>query len=167
MLQAPFRSLHSGSRCWVGRPLFSVLVAACVGTSTSRSEPPEVLVARLYKGETAEALLEQPHSALRRYFAEPLASLLAKDRDCVARTGEICELDFDPIWASQDPGGTDLTVVRSPASDVIRVRFRFPGNGAGVELDYQMIQTAEVWRVADIHYPSGPSLASILKAGGS
>jgi hypothetical protein len=133
----------------------------------------QAVVAQLYRDFAWEAvvdkpewpghsLLEQPRQVLARYFDENLAALILKDRSCVAKTHEICRLDFSPIWASQDPGASELKVSPTKDPGVVAVKFRYPGNGEIIELSYRMSKTRIGWRVHDILYGSGSSLLSVL-----
>ncbi|HET7042703.1 MAG TPA: hypothetical protein VFI13_11815 [Gemmatimonadales bacterium] len=47
--------------------------------------------------------VDQLLSERRSSLTPDLAALLAADRDCAARSHEICNLDFDPMSNSQDP----------------------------------------------------------------
>ena len=54
--------------------------------------------------------IDQPRSVLERYLAPSLVAAIIKDRACVERTGEVCELNFMPLWNSQDASPSDLRV---------------------------------------------------------
>ena len=97
-------------------------------------------------------LLQEEVSVLRRYFDQELTSLLVKDRKCIAQTGEICNLDFDPIFASQDPAAADLTIRPAP-NNMVEVEFIYPSNGEKVRLEYRMVKNQAGWRISDIRYP--------------
>ena len=98
------------------------------------------VVAQLYRDFAWEAviddpewkghsLLDQSRQTLERYFDQNVARLIFSDRECAAKTQEICKLDFSPIWASQDPGATEMKIVAGAAPDIVTVRFRYPGDG--------------------------------------
>jgi hypothetical protein len=108
-------------------------------------------------------LADQPRSVLEQYFDQTLSSLIARDADCAAKTREICKLDFDPIFASQDPSAADL-VITSLKRDKVRVEYTHPSSQEKIRLDYQVAKIAGQWRITDITYPSlgGPSLRSLL-----
>lgn len=108
-------------------------------------------------------LTQQEGAILRRYFNQELASLLLKDRQCTTASGEICNLDFDPIFASQDPAATDLSI-RSAPNDMVAVEFTYPSSGEKVRLEYRLAKSQEGWRIGDIRYPgmSGASLKQLL-----
>ena len=50
--------------------------------------------------------VDQPQAVLARYFDDQLVRLWLADLQCAARARAICNLDFSPIWNSQDPVGT-------------------------------------------------------------
>jgi hypothetical protein len=155
-----------------------VLALIFSGASATYAAPaaesgPVQVVAQLYRDFAWEAvvhspdwdgraLLDQPRAVLERYFDSNLATLILRDRECVAQTGEICQLDFSPIWASQDPGASELNVAAGPSPDVVNVRFRYPGDGKKIELSYRMVKTRAGWRIADIHNNGDWALLSIL-----
>jgi hypothetical protein len=130
-------------------------------------------VTRLYKDYAWEAvieepivpgsLLEQPRSVLARYFDDTLTAALLTDRACAAKAHGICNLDFDPIWASQDPdGATSLRVTATPDSNVVAVSYVYAPNGSPHSLSYHLRKTPRGWRIHDIVYPDGTSLLGLL-----
>jgi len=100
-------------------------------------------------------LVEQEASVLRRYFDHDLTSLLIGDQRCIARTGEPCNLDFDPIFASQDPAAADLSI-RSMTNGIVAVEFTYPSSGEKVRLEYRLTRSENGWRISDIRYPGMP-----------
>ncbi len=143
-------------------------------SALAAEETPAQVVTRLYRDFAWEAvieepvaagktLVEQPRDVLRRYLDDALADLILADRACVRRTGEVCRLDFVPIWGSQDPAGASGLHVSAARDtpDVVSVRFRTPG-GEPTKLTFRMKRTAGGWRIADIEYGSSPSLVTVL-----
>lgn len=121
------------------------------------------VVAELYKafawqaiasarGPFGKPLVEQDRHTLRRYFDPSLATLLLKDRRCVTRTGEVCNLDFDPIFVSQDPSAADLSI-EAVDNGVVNVEFVYPPNRQRVQLQYKVVRNGKFWRIHDIRYP--------------
>ena len=161
--------MNMSTRCSV-----LLLLVTCASASRADSGTTAVeLVARLYRDFAWEAvidepewrkheLLNQPQTVLARYFDSNLTALIRRDRRCVATTREICNLDFSPIWASQDPGASGLKIVAGPTPEIVNVSFRYPGNGTKVELSYRTVKTRAGWRIADIRYGDGSSLVSVL-----
>jgi hypothetical protein len=116
-----------GRRAFIATVLATASGSATAGLAAtghgSDAEPPDGVVRRLYRDFAWEAvfsdndadrkwvgLLQQPRRVLQRYFTPKLAGLLVNDARCARKSGEICRIDFLPIWASQDPGATDLVV---------------------------------------------------------
>jgi len=106
-----------------------------------------------------KSLVEQDSSVLHRYFDRELALLLINDQRCIERTGELCNLDFDPIFASQDPAAADL-LIRSITNNMVAVEFTYPSNGEKVRLEYRLTRSENGWRISDIRYP-GKSQATL------
>jgi hypothetical protein len=149
--------------------LFSASISAWAADPT-----PVQVVTRLYCDFAWEALIEeptpagdtlidQPKAVLERYLDDNLTALILKDRECVRRTHEVCRLDFVPIWASQDPGGTSGLHVSSSRDKpaIVNVRFRYV-DGQMANLRFDMVKTPRGWRVADVEYPAEPSLLKQL-----
>lgn len=147
-------------------------------SSSAIAEPPTpiggiAIVAKLYRDFAWEALIDepkqselellnQPRQVLSQYFNNNLVSLLLKDRECQRKTHEICNLDFLPIWAGQDPGAYQLKVLATSNPNIVSVNFLYPSNGGKIELTYRVTKTKEGWRVGDIIQQSGNSLLSDL-----
>ena len=117
--------------------------------------------AKYYLGKTIE---EQSQDVLSKYFSPELVMLFLQEANCNAiRKGELCSLEFDPIFASQDPAASELTI-SSVENDNVTVRFIYPSNGMKVNLLYKLAKFKEGWRISDIVYPgnNAPSLKAIL-----
>jgi len=114
--------------------------------------------------ETQKPLLDQSGVVLMRYFTPELSALILRDRECAARTREICNLDFSPIWDSQDPSGATVKMAGEPTLGSVRTTVGYP-NGERRELVFQLTKTSVGWRIADIVYAGDrQSLSQILKA---
>ncbi|MCB9655618.1 MAG: DUF3828 domain-containing protein [Deltaproteobacteria bacterium] len=99
-----------------------------------------------------------------KYFDADLTRLLIEDGTCVRRTKEICRLDFDPIVGSQDfPDEGFKVEISSKTSQsteaLLDVRFQ---NVEVVTLRFRLRQRRGQWRIADITYPDGTTLKTIL-----
>jgi hypothetical protein len=136
---------------------------------------PSAVVAKLYKNFAWEALgstdatfgaplSEQPLAVLDKYFDSTLSSLLINDAACVQRThGDECNLDFNLMFASQDPSVSDLEI-EPLGSDRVAVTFTYPSNGEKIRLEYVTVQTPSGWRIRDIiyHNQNDESLVRLL-----
>jgi hypothetical protein len=136
----------------------TLLVASAeAAPSPPKANTPEGIVFKVYRDFAWEAvmaggwdgLMEQPPAILKQYFDDKLTALILRDRKC-SEKGEICRLDFVPIWASQDPAAVDLTVEKTKKTNIIKVQFRYPSTNEKMELRYQVTSTTKGWRISDI-----------------
>jgi hypothetical protein len=133
-----------------------------------------VVVAKLYKDFAWQAvasqedlfgddLSHQNKSTLEKYFAPALADLLVKDAACRKRLQDICNLDFDLLFDSQDPRVTDLDVsTTSPGK--VSVVYKDPVDGKATRIDFDVARVAGSWKITDIVYrrPEKVSLKRVL-----
>jgi hypothetical protein len=107
--------------------------------------------------------LEQPRPVLDRFLTPELSALLVKDRDCAARTHDICGVDFSPIWASQDPSGATVAVIPQADFGNVLVTVNYHNSGAR-KLIFRLTKGAAGWRIADIVYSDdGSTLSQLLQ----
>lgn len=150
--------------------LLAIVVVAMAGSETSRAQAqstadsPVATVQRLYRDYAWELLFwplprkwpgltEEPRAVLNKYFDDRLASLMVRDRECVALSRGECNIDGSPIWASNDPAAHDLEVVATKDPTVVQVSFTTSSptpNPAKVTLLYRMSRTSRGWRISDI-----------------
>src|SRR5450830_644774 len=98
-----------------------------------------------------ETLVDQPAATLSQYFDPTLTRLLADDAACQRRTQEICHLDFDILFDSQDPQVTDLTIaIATP--NTVEVRFKDPVSDAETLITFTVAKQAQGWRISDVSY---------------
>ena len=153
---------------------FLLAIPICsIGADSHRYEKAEDVVAWIYRDFAFttimsdywkhSTLIEQPKGILSLYFTDELVELILKDRKCVRETHEICNLDFDPIFASQDPGAESLQISEPDENKRIYVRFTYPPNGEKISLMYEVQKTNRGWRIKDIIYKDGPSLRKLLR----
>jgi hypothetical protein len=114
--------------------------------------------------EAGPGLLGQPVAELGRWFDPALAALLAADHQCSRRSRQVCALDFDPLWDSQDPLGATVAITPGARAGEVRVQLAY-GSTPREPLIFQLGSTATGWRIADIRYPGGrPGLKALLQA---
>ena len=107
-------------------------------------------------------LIDQPDEELAKYFSPAMVRLLHDDRECRERTHEVCGLDFDPLFDSQDPSSIyDLDTERR--GDEVSVTFR--QESRKVKLVFKLKRESSGWRIDDIVYPEGMKLRSLLATG--
>jgi len=170
---------YMGSKSRWARWLVWCVAIAGLGTSAfavaepSRTGDEAASVVRLlYKNYAWEALfaqseftplVNQTDEELARYFSPSMVHLLHTDRVCREQTHEICSLDFDPLFASQDPSGVyDLEAVRQGGH--VSVTFRQDADKK-VLVDFKVIATKDGWKIDDIRYPDGSQLSLLLRNG--
>jgi hypothetical protein len=67
-----------------------------------------------------------------------LIALLLKEKECVSKNkGELCKLDFDPIFGSQDTGVSDMTI-RQNGENIVDVEYVYPSNRKKIQLKYKL-----------------------------
>lgn len=162
----------------INRFLIIVSVALCLCCESTAhaaaNESEAKVVANLYKDYAWQAIAGQSDlfggglggqskASLEKYFASDLAKLLAEDSACQVRTREICNLDFDLLFDSQDPRVTDLEVEKS-APGKVRVQFKDPVTDETTRIEFKLAMVSGKWRITDIIYrkKDEPSLKSIL-----
>jgi len=157
--------------------LMAVLFLLLCDPDASRAAAPDTgasVVARLYKdfawqaigGQSdlfGEDVSHQPKPVLEQYFDAGLTRLLLQDASCQVKSQGICNLDFDLIFASQDPGVTDLDIGEA-AAGIVPVEFKEVSEGGKTHLDFSIVKVAGKWRINDIIYKNmnGASLKKIL-----
>lgn len=132
------------------------------------------LVRQLYADFACEAVLgdpgcdsehefvDQPQSILEKYFDDRLLQLWLADRRRALRTHEVGNLDFAPIWDSQDPSGTFVNISPTKDSTLVRVELRHPYYTEPRYLEYRLAKTSTGWRIHDISRRGKWSLVELL-----
>ena len=159
----------------------SLLIAGVIGAVSLTRLDAQVkpsasvaLVVRLYADFACEAvvdtpgcdghheLVDQPKPVLARYFDAQLVRLWLADRSCAARSHEICNLDFTPMWASQDPIGTTVRILPTVDSAAVDVELRNTQSSAKRVLRYALVKTPDGWRIHNISMGKEWSLVALL-----
>jgi hypothetical protein len=158
------------------RSLFLLLLFIASTASVLAADDPSVaLVKQLYREFAWEAVLtdpdpamvgfmDQPRSELERFLTTKLAAELRRDREEVARTGEVGRLDFLPLWDSQDPSFVEVQIRPGPEPQTVLVTLASPHSEAPRKLTFRLKRTPAGLRIADIKYTSGLSLTEVLSA---
>jgi hypothetical protein len=153
---------------------FASLGAAGGQPVVAPSEPEVEIVASLYREFAWEAMIDEPlpttkgllsqsGASLSRFFTHRVVELLLNDRECSARTKEVCKLDFSPMWASQDPMASELRIYQAEVKGIVRVQFKHPATGEVTVLRYRVSDSSAGLRIEDIQYQTGPSLTQVLQ----
>lgn len=153
---------------------FLAALALAAGSAHAETPDSRSVVESLYRDYAWEVVFDLPHTApvfvqapkqvLERYLTPELAALLVADRECSERTQQICNLDFPPLWYSQVASASMLTVVGGATPGSVEVSFTDANSDERVTLKYETVKTADGWRISDIRYASGDTLAGLLKA---
>lgn len=148
--------------------LFFQLVT-CAQAAGSAPESPEAFLRRLYKAHMADYIRDgywfDDRSKLSPYFDAKLVELFLRDEACKVITREICAADADPIIDGQDFDGRlsytlAIAAVGQGAPDKFKVVFA--NGGERRTIFYTLISREGGWRISDITYPDGRSLAREL-----
>jgi hypothetical protein len=154
-----------------------VLCALGLVTTGQRAAPPASAVAavtHLYQDYAAEAVIDSPElsvedlfgrpkATLARYLDDALVTLVLADHDCSKRRQEVCNLDFSPMWDSQDPLGTTVKISAGKDPTRVLVELQTTDRKEVRRLTYRMIKRPAGWRVHDIDYDSHESLVTMLR----
>jgi Protein of unknown function (DUF3828) len=125
---------------------------------------PEAVVAALYKQHKKASPFFQHRSRalLDKYFDKPLANLLWKDATTVR--DEVGALDGDPLYNAQDMEIKNFAIgkaVVNAGSAEVKVTFQnFDRNEV---ITFDLVMRKPGWKIADIKYADGTTLAGILK----
>ncbi len=112
--------------------------------------------------DTAIPLSQEPKAKLKRIFTDDLAIAISTDARCAKKAREICLLDFDILFASQDPAASDLSI-RSITEHAVDVCFVDQSNSRRC-LEFVGVKEAKGERIRDIRYGNiARSLRSIFK----
>jgi hypothetical protein len=158
---------------WLLLFFFPILAIQNCFAEPEEASGPVGIVHKLYRDFAWEAVIsnpedkglsEQPKTMLERYFTSRLTDLILEDRACMARTKGICNLDFLPLWDSQDPAGASDMEITSGRGNTVNVEFKYQSDGSKIKIVYQTTKVSGAWRISDIRYKNGRSLISILKS---
>lgn len=105
-----------------------------------------------------KSILEANSKQLEKYFDSNLSRLLSKDIQCSKKQG-MCKLDFDPIYASQDPEIKSIKMIDNQID--IDVLLFYIGQKNPIKVTY-IFDTKEK-KIHDVRYQDGMTLLKILK----
>lgn len=112
--------------------------------------------------DSAIPLSQEPKAKLKRIFTDDLAIAISTDARCTKKTSEICLLDFDILFDSQDPAASDLSI-RSITEHAVEVCFIVQSDSRRC-VKFIGVKEAKGERIRDIRYDNtGSSLRDILK----
>lgn len=150
----------------VKRLALTIAAALAIGWGgtafAAKTDNEAAVVAKLYKDFAWQAMASQadlfgddlPHQSkatLEKYFAPVLVDLLIKDATCQTKYQGICNLDFDPLFDSQDPRVTDLDVTRASPGRV-SVVYKDPVDQKKTQIDFEVARIGGAWKITDVIY---------------
>jgi len=153
-----------------------LILAAPVSTSLAESKTkslgPDAIVKNLYQVHNAgdgPFFQTRNRALVDRYFMKDLADLLWKD--AVHAKGEVGALDFDPLYASQDPQISDFKISESgwaagakfgpEDKAIVEVTFKNLGKKQRVAFAFDQDKSG-AWKIFDIRYPDHTSLREVF-----
>jgi len=146
--------------------LLASFLCASMSPGEEAKEPPapDVIVKNLYaaaKGDKSPFFQSEDRARLDPFFTKSLGDLIWKD--FIDAKGDVGALDFDPLFASQDPQPKDLVIGGvglggdkkfGPENEAV-VQVTFKDGEQEVMVSFRFVQGADKqWRIDDIRYPS-------------
>jgi hypothetical protein len=130
----------------------ALLLAAFAPAGGVESDTPEGLIQALYAHHQPGRRREIDtckKGQISKYCDARLTELLLKDCACSKRKQEVCNLDWDPFYDSQDFGEGDPNprIKRADPADTFEVTITNLGD---TRLTYEMTRTKSGWRISDI-----------------
>jgi len=139
----------------------SVKIAAALDTFRFQLDSPVGIVTRLYHDYAFSAVLEfnapyepvenEPRRVLEKYFDATLVEDLLREQRCAVRSGGICNLDFQPMWNSQDQAATTVENIEDlPKAGDVRVTLNYNQTNQKGQITYHVVKTKQGWRIHDV-----------------
>src|SRR6478736_4480260 len=142
-----------------------IAASVCAQTRPASPKTPEALVADLYQAQKAKRgpfFQRRSRALVDKYFVKSLADLIWKD----ARTskGEVGVIDGDPLYDAQDMEIKHFAIAK-PRYEEGRamVDATFENFGQKKTITYIVVKGTAGWRIRDIVYGEGRTLASEFK----
>jgi len=99
---------------------------------------------------------------LNRYFTRELADLIWKDR--INSKGEVGALDGDPLYNAQDIEIKNFKIGQARLNNgAALVPVSFLNFGKEEKITFRLVSAPGGWKIANIEYQDGTSLAGILR----
>jgi hypothetical protein len=145
-----------------------LLIAFGTDIVYAKSESAEQFIRRLYNDHLTQYVKNKywfdDKQVLNKYFNSKLTNLFLQDEKCKEKTGDVCNLDFDPIIDAQDYDEkypTEIVIREETTKTGYRYKVKFTNLGVRI-IFYDLQKTDKGWRVTDITYPNGFSLKKAL-----
>ncbi|MBA3765429.1 MAG: DUF3828 domain-containing protein [Acidobacteria bacterium] len=152
--------------------LVVLLLGACISSaaqtwhSVTRQTSPDALVAALYKqskNNHSPFFQTKNRALVGKYFERNLAELIWKD--ALKSRGEVGAIDGDPLYNAQDMDIKSFSI-HPPIykNGKAEVSVSFENFGQKQEILFLLILERAAWKIEDIKYTDGSTLAGILKS---
>lgn len=109
----------------------------------------------------AVPLAQASRAELQAIFVPDLAKAIWDDAQCAEKRGEICTVDFDILFDSQDPSASGLTIQSETNGSAALACFEVASEARKC-LKFVGADIQGAARVADIIYPNQRSLRQLL-----
>ncbi len=123
---------------------------------------PQTLITELHKRHDAQKgpFFERKRATIDRFFAKPLADMIWKDEQ--RPNDQVSAMGADPLYDAQDIQlknfkVSDGEVVANKAT----VNVSFENFGKTQTVNFEMIRQGADWKITDIKYPGGYTLAGV------
>jgi ABC-type transporter MlaC component len=151
----------------------SIILAVLLPVSRLLAQQPTAadLIRRLYETyawETTDTLdgrsplFAASPAVMRAFLDSSLIRAVMVDRACMKQSQGICNVDFDPMWASQDPVGATSKVFDTADPAVVRVELQYKSEPEPIVITYHLRPTSAGWRITDLGTKDWPSLKKLL-----
>lgn len=158
---------------FVGVTLIAVAALLFQTTTYAAANSIEATVYRLYSSyswivvfatSSSKGLVPLSQASRRELssvFVSDLAEAIFADAQCARESGEICAVDFDILFDSQDPSASNLTVEKVGHKEDTVVCFLDASNTRKC-LTFVGVPTKGMVKIFDIVYPEQRSLRQLL-----
>ncbi|MES2673322.1 MAG: hypothetical protein V4660_03740 [Pseudomonadota bacterium] len=153
--------------------LLLVSLQSCFVHAELKYSSSELTVWKLYHDFSWQALMHagpdypihhQPVNILRKYFTEELADLIKNDYECAEKEKEICNLNFDIIFNSQDASILSISIDKQQSkNNIVVVKFNeFEEESMRYSISYEVQNTKEGFKISNIIYSKSKDLKKLL-----
>lgn len=134
------------------------------GGGEIKGDPPETLVAELYKQHDAKKspFFQKDRARIDKYFTKQLGDLVL--RDATHPVDEIGAIGADPLYDGQDFEIKEFAVGKGTIDGTkSTVNVTFTNFGEKKTIVFSLVETAGAWRILDIKYSHGDTLLAMLR----
>src|SRR6476659_2267101 len=154
----------SSMRCLLTFALIASVTASVASSQTrTAAKTPDALVADLYQAQKQKRgpfFQRRSRALVDKYFVKSLADLIWKDAH--GPKGEVGVIDGDPLYDAQDMEIKKFAIgaTVSESATKAKVPVTFENFGEKKTVTFMLTKVAAGWRINDIDYGAGRTLAS-------